>query len=193
MNTRRWPLIVPAVLCGWLLFGMSGCSRGYKTGSSIRPSDLAKALPEFPITLPPGGTNLYLEHDSRSPLVESWLKVAVPVSSLTNFLRSFGFLDEFIIATPQMIRSQRALPLAMDTRSPASWIGDLPMKAHHAAEWDLGNAANPLRLYVVARPGMSSTNDRVILFGYVDGAATNNATVYLEYHCLHVSNISIRR
>jgi hypothetical protein len=139
------------------------------------------------MTLPPGGTNLYLEHDSRPPLVESWLKVAVPVSSLTNFLRSFGFLDEFIVATPQMIRSQRALPLAMDTRSPASWIGALPMKAHHAAEWDVGNGTNALRLYVVARPGMSSTNDRVVLFGYVDGAATNSATVYLEYHRLHLS------
>lgn len=187
MNTRRWSLLVLAILCGWLFFGATGCSRGYKTGSSITPADLAKALPEFPITLPPGGTNLYLEHSSRSPLVESWLKVAVPVSSLTNFLRSFGFLDEFIVATPQMIRTQRALPLATDTRSPASWIGTLPMKVHHAAEWDLGNPGSPLRLYVVARPGMSSTNDSVILFGYVDGAATNNATVYLEYHCLHLA------
>ena len=92
-----------------------------------------------------------------------------------------------------MIRSQRALPLATDTRSPASWIGTLPMKAHHAAEWDVGNATGPLRLYVVARPGMISTNDRVILFGYVDGAATNNARVYLEYHCLHVADISVPR
>lgn len=193
MNTRGWPLIVLAVLCGYLLFGMTGCTRRYKTGSSITPADLAKALPEFPIALPPGGTNIYLEHASHSPLVESWLKVAVPVSSLTNFLRSFGFLDEFVTATPQMIRSQRALPLATDTRSPASWIGNLPMKAHHAAEWDLGNAGSPLRMYFVARPGMSSTNDRVVLFGYVDGAATNNATVYLEYHCLRVSNIAVPR
>jgi hypothetical protein len=187
MNTRRWPLILLPVLCGWLLFGTTGCSRRYKTGSSITPADLAKALPEFPITLPPGGTNLYLERDSRPPLIESWLKVAVPVSSLTNFLRGFGFLDEFIVAPPQMIRSQMALQLATDTRSPASWIGSLPMKAHHAAEWDVGNGTNSLRLYFVARPGMSSTNDRVILFGYVDGAATNNATVYLEYHCLQIS------
>ena len=184
MNEKRlWPLAL-VVLVGCLLFEETGCSRRYKTGSSITPADLAKALPEFPITLPPGGTNLYLERDSRPPLVESWLKIAVPVSTLTNFLRSFGFLDEFIVAPPQMIRSQRALQLATDTRSAASWIGSLPMKAHHAAEWDVGNGTNSLRLYLVARPGMSSTNDRVVLFGYVDGAATNNATVYLEYHCL---------
>jgi len=31
---------------------------------------------------------------------------------------------------------------------------------------------------------MSSPNDKVILFGYVDAFATSNATVYLEYHCL---------
>lgn len=184
MNPRRWPLIVLAVLCGWLLYGMTGCSRGYKTGSSITPADLAKALPEFPITLPPGGTNLYLERDSHPPLVQSWLKVAVPVSSLTNFLRSFGFLDEFVVTPPQMIRSQNAMQLAPDMRSPGTWIGSLPMKAHHAAEWDVGNGTNSLRMYVVARPGMSSTNDRVVLFGYVDGAATNNAKVYLEYLCL---------
>jgi len=186
MNRKRYAALVIAIFGGWLLIAVAGCSRGYKTGSAITPADLAKALPEFPITLPPGGTNLYLEHDSHPPLVNSWLKAAVPCSSLTNFLRSFGFLDEFIVAPPQMIRSQRALQLATDTRSPASWIGTLPMKAHHAAEWDVGNGTNSLRLYFVARPGMSSTNDRVVLFGYVDGAATNNATVYLEYHCLQI-------
>jgi hypothetical protein len=186
MNEKRyWPLAL-SVLAGCLLLEETGCSRRYKTGSSITPADLAKALPEFSVTLPPGGTNLYLERDSRPRLIESWLKVAVPVSSLTNFLRSFGFLDEFIVAPPQMIRTQRALPLATDTRNPAAWIGSLPMKAHHAAEWDVGNGTNSLRLYVVARPGMSSINDRVVLFGYVDGAATNNATVYLEYHCLQL-------
>jgi len=173
-----------AVVSAWLLFLVTGCSRGYKTGSSITPADLAKALPEFPITLPPGGTNLYLERNSRPSLIESWLKVAVPVSSLTNFLRSFGFLDEFIVTPPQMIRSQKALQLAADIKSPAAWIGSLPMKAHHSAEWDVGNGTNSLRMYVVARPGMSSPNDRVVLFGYVDGTATNNVTVYLEYHCL---------
>jgi len=175
-----------AVLCGSLLLGTTACSRRYKTGSSITPADLAKALPEFPITLPPGGTNLYLERDSRPPLLESWLKVAVPVSSLTNFLRSFGFLDEFILAPPEMIRSQNALQLATITRTPGSWIGSLPMKARHAAEWDLGNGTNSLRMYLVARPGISSTNDRVVLFGYVHETATNNATVYLEYHCLQL-------
>jgi hypothetical protein len=186
MNKKRyWPLVLAFVL-GCLLIEATGCSRRYKTGSSITPADLAKALPEFPFTLPPGGTNVYLERDSSPPLVESWLKVTVPVSSLTNFLRSFGFLDEFIVAPPQMIRSQRALQLAPDARSAASWIGNMPMKAHHAAEWDVGNGTNSLRLYVVARPGMSSPNDRVVLFGYVDGAATNHATVYLEYHCLQI-------
>ncbi len=90
MITRRWHRIALAVLCGWLLIGTAGCSRGYKTGSSITAADLAKALPEFPITLPPGGTNLYLERDSRPPLVEAWLKVAVPISTLTNFLRHKG-------------------------------------------------------------------------------------------------------
>jgi hypothetical protein len=184
MNKKRyWPLAL-AVLVGCLLLEETGCSRRYKTGSSITPADLAKALPEFPITLPPGGTNLYLERDSHPPLVQSWLKVAVPVSSLTNFLRSFGFLDEFVVTPPQMIRSQKALQLAPDTRNPGSWIAGLPMKAHHAAEWDVGKGTNSLRMYVVGRPGMSSTNDLVALFGYVDGAATNNATVYLEYLCL---------
>jgi hypothetical protein len=192
MNRKQCAALVIAVLSGWLMFVVVGCSRGYKTGSSITPADLAKAMPEFPIKLPPGGTNLYLERDSRPPLLESWLKVAVPVSSLTNFLRSFGFLDEFIVAPPQMIRSQRALrlatalQLATDTRSPGSSIGSLAMEAYHSAEWDVGTGTNSMRLYFVARPGMSSPNDRVVLFGYVDGTATNNATVYLEYHCLQV-------
>jgi hypothetical protein len=184
MNRKRYSSIVIAIFGGWLLLGVAGCSRGYKTGSAITAADLTKALPEFPITLPPGGTNLYLEHDSHPPLVNSWLKVAVPCSSLTNFLHSFGFSDEFMVVTSQTIH---ALPLATDTRSAASWLASLPNKAHHAAEWNLGNGKASLRMYLVARPGMSSTNDKVILFGYVDVTATNNAIVYLEYHCLHNS------
>jgi hypothetical protein len=54
MNRKRYSVIVIAIFGGWLLLGVAGCSRGYKTGSSITPADLAKALPEFPITLPPG-------------------------------------------------------------------------------------------------------------------------------------------
>ena len=187
MNIKRFAAIGIAAVGGLLLLGATGCSRGYKTGSAITPTDLTKALPEFPITLPPGGTNLYLEHDSRAPLVSSWLKIAVPVASLTNFLHSFGFPDEFVIAPSPMIRLQNALPLATDTRSAASWLAALPIKAHHAAEWDIGKATGPLRMYGVARPGMSSTNAQVILFGYVDGAATNSVAVYLEYHRLDKS------
>jgi hypothetical protein len=187
MNTTRRALFVAATVLFWLLFSAAGCSRGYKTGTAITSADLVKALPEFPIALPPGATNLYLEHDSRKPLVSSWLKVAVPRASLTNFLHSFGFADDFTIATPQMLRMQRqvSLPAALDTRNPVSWISDAPRQAHHAAEWDLNKATGPLRLYLVARPGMSSPNDKVILFGYTEDSATSNATVYLEYHCLH--------
>jgi hypothetical protein len=185
MNVKQWALFL--IVGAWLLTTVIGCSRGYKTGSAITAADLTKALPEFPITLPPGGTNLYLERDSHPLLVNSWLKVAVPCSSLTNFLHSFGFSDEFMVVTSQTIRLQNALPLATDTRSAASWLASLPNKAHHATEWDLGNGKASLRMYLVARPGMSSTNDKVILFGYVDVTATNNAIVYLEYHCLHNS------
>ena len=184
MNGKRF---ATGILIASLLFGAIGCSPAYKTGSAITPADLVKALPEFPITLPPGGTNLYLEHDSRLPLINSWLKVAIPLSSLTNFLHSFGFTDDFMIATPQMIRFQKTFPLpeGMDMRSAATWAASTPRHARHAAEWNLNKATGPVRMYAVARPGMSSTNDHVILFGYVDEAATNNATVYLEYHCLH--------
>jgi hypothetical protein len=169
------------------LFGVTGCSRGYKTGAAITSADLIKALPEFPITLPPGATNLYLEQDSHPPLVNSWLKVAVPAASLTNFLGSFGFPDQFTITTPQMIRFQKrlALPAGTDLRSAVSWAASTPSRARHAAEWDLNKATGPVRMYVVVRPGMRSPNDEVILFGYVDETATNNATVYLKYHCLH--------
>jgi hypothetical protein len=166
--------------------GSTGCSRGYKTGAAITSADLVKALPEFPITLPPGGTNLYLEHDPRRPLVSSWLKVSVPTTSLTNFLRSFGFADEFTVATPQMIRLQSrvSLPAAMDARNPVSWALNTPKQAHHAAEWDINQAPGPIRMYLVGRPGMSSPNDKVVLFGYVNEPAASNVTLYLEYHCL---------
>jgi hypothetical protein len=175
------------ILTASLLFAGTACSPGYKTGSAITSADVIKALPEFPITLPPGGANLYLEHDSHPPLINSWLKVAVPAASLTNFLCSFGFPDQFTIATPQMIRFQKTftLPAGMDMRSAASWAASTPGHARHAAEWDLNKATGPVRMHAVTRPGMSSPNDHVFLFAYVDEAATNNATVYLEYHCLH--------
>jgi hypothetical protein len=184
---RRLTLSTIALLAAWLFIGTSGCSRGYKTGSAITSADLIKALPEFPITLPPGGANLYLEQDSRSPLMKSWLKVAVPSASLTNFLRSFGFSDEFIIATPQMLRSQRTVSLStgLDTRDTLSWASNMPRQAHHATGWDVEKAPRPLRMYMVKKPGISSPNDNVILFGYVSEAAATNATVYLEYLCLH--------
>jgi hypothetical protein len=110
-----------------------------------------------------------------------------PRASLTNFLHSFGFADDFIIATPQMISMQKrvSMPAGFDTRNAASWVSDMPRQAHHAAEWDLNKTAGPLRLYLVARPGMSSPTDKVVLFCYVEDSASSNATVYLEYHCLH--------
>jgi hypothetical protein len=184
---NRNAVLAIAALSGCLLIGVTACSPGYKTGSAITPADLIKALPEFPITLPPGGTNLYLEHDPHPRLTNSWLKIVVPSVSLTNFLRSFGFPDDFMIATPQMLRLQKTFPLPPGTelRSAASWAASTPRQARHAAEWDLNKATGPVRMYGVARPGISSPNDHVILFGYVDGAATNTVTVYLEYHCLH--------
>jgi hypothetical protein len=189
MNRKQCVALAIGILSAGLLAAVTGCSRGYKTGSAITSADLIKLLPEFPITLPPGGTNLYLEQDSHPPLVNSWLKLAVPAASLTNFLHSFGFPDDFMIATPQMIRLQKRislpLPAGIDMRSAAAWVASTPRQARHAAEWDLDKATGPVRLYGVARPGMSSPNDQVILFGYVDGAATNNVTVYLEYYCLH--------
>lgn len=179
---KRPLLIFTIVLLAWYFLGATGCSRGYKSGSAITSAELIKALPEFPITLPPGGANLYLEHDFRPPLMKSWLKVAVPSASVTNFLYSFGFSDEFTIATPQMLRSQRiaSLPAGLDARNALSWAANTPREAHHAAEWDIEKAPQPLRMYLVTKPGVSS-NDKVVLFGYVSEAATTNATVYLEY------------
>lgn len=187
MKPNPRALFVIVTFLGWLLLGSAGCSRSYKTGATITPADLAKALPEFPITLPPGGANLYLEREARGPLTNSWYKVSVPRVALTNFLHSFGFADDFTIATPQMLRIQRqvSLPAALDARNTVSWISDTPRQAQHAAEWDLHKAANPLRMYVVTGPEISSANDKVILLGYTQDFATNNATVYLEYHCLH--------
>src|SRR3954470_11043678 len=145
MKAKRRALLVALPFLSLPLLAVVGCSGSYKTGSAITLADLAKALPEFPITLPPGGTNLYLEHDPRKPLVSSWLKVAVPRASLTNFLHSFGFADDFIIATPQMISMQKhlSLPAGFDLRSAASWVSDTPRQVHHAAEWDLNKAAAP--------------------------------------------------
>ena len=181
---RRSPITI-MLLAGLFLAGF-GCSRAYKTGSAITSADLIKALPEFPVKLPPGGTNLYLEQDSHPPLIKSWLKVAVPGASLTNFLYSFGFADEFTVAPPQMIRWQKALslPAGSDTRHPVPLIANMPRQAHHAAEWDVEKAPSPIRMYLVARPSMSSPKDKVILFGYVSDAVASNATVYLEYLCV---------
>lgn len=183
---KRWSRNILLFLSCGLFLAATGCSRGYKTGSAITGADLAKALPEFPITLPPGGANLYLEQDSRPPVIQSWLKVAVPSASLTNFLYSFGFSDEFMIAAPQMLRAQKAVPLpaALDTRNAVSWVANMPRQTHHAAEWDVAKAAGPIRMYTVAKPGIVP-NDSVFLFGYVSEAASSNATVYLEYFCFH--------
>jgi hypothetical protein len=73
-----------------LVCGLAGCSRSQKFGTAISAKDVAKAMPEFTLVMPPGATYVYLERFSRSPVSLVYLKLTVPRISLTNFLTASG-------------------------------------------------------------------------------------------------------
>lgn len=173
-------LLVPCFLCG-------GCRRAYQVGNSITQRDLTNALPEYWITLPPGSTNLYLEHRPNKFMSSSWYKLTVPRVSLTNFLQTFGVLPDFMPVPPQMLAARKSLssppmfPSGLDKRSAAAWLADIAGTSRRASHWDLEAATVPLRMYMATRPGLASPRDEVLLSAYTDDTINPQATVWLEY------------
>jgi hypothetical protein len=159
-----------------------GCSKGYKLGTSITSRDLTNALPEWVFVLPTGATNLYLEHAPDPLAVQTFYKVSVPASSLTNFLRGFGFMDEFErmpTSTLALMKQPPTLP-GLGPHGMDAFLANAPREAHHASEWNPHKARAPLRMYVKTQPAVSPA-EQVILLAYVDDSGSEQAIVYLDY------------
>lgn len=171
------------IVAGLIFGGGAGCSRGYKLGASITPQDLTNALPEFVFVLPPGATNLYLEHTTPHPrLVRTLYKVSLPASSLTNFLSGFGFMDEFTRMPTQTLALMKQAPTlpGPSVEGITAFLANAPREAHHASEWNPHKAVAPLRMYLKARSAVSPA-EQVIMVAYVDDSASERAIVYLDY------------
>jgi hypothetical protein len=168
---------------GWLTNLMllvcvsAGCSRSQKSGASISAQDVAKAMPEFTLTLPPGSTNVFLDCRS-SPFASVYYKVTVPRLSVSNFLYSSGIKGEFFTVPAGTFASKSVpLPGGLDARNAMAWVSDV----NHAAAWDLGKRNVPLRMTLIETFATSSPNERVFLTVFVDDSDSSEAPIYLQY------------
>jgi hypothetical protein len=161
-----------------LVCGLAGCSRSQKSGTAISAQDVAKAMPEFTLVMPPGGTYVYLDRLSRSPIGLVCLKLIVPRASLTNFLTASGLNGPLLpVPAGAFGRQPMPLPRGLDPGSAANWVSDL----RHADEWDPGKGNAPLLLGSVATSAKSSPRDQVLLVILLDDSTSPQAKVYLQY------------
>jgi hypothetical protein len=176
------PVLLSVLVAAALVFGAVGCSRGYKLGASITSRDLTNALPEWVFVLPTGATNLYLEHTPNPLVVRTFYKVSVPVSSLTNFLRGFGFSDEFewLPTSILALMKQRPTLPRLGPRGMDAFLANAPREAHHASEWNPHKAKAPLRMYIKNQAAVSPT-EQVMMLAFVDDSGSEQAIVYLDY------------
>lgn len=159
-----------------LACGLAGCSQ--KSGSAISARDVAQAMPEFMLVLPPGATNVFLERHSQPRVSVVYYKLTVPRASLTNFLTLSGLNGEFL-PMPAGIFGRQPMPLpgGWDALSAANWLGEM----RHADAWDPGKGNSPLRMGVIKTSAKSSPNEQVFLMILLDDSTGPQAKVYLQY------------
>ncbi len=161
-----------------LICGLAGCSRSQKSGTAISAQDVAKAMPEFTLVMPPGGTYVYLERFSRSPVSLVYLKLTVPRASLTNFLAASGLNGPLLpVPAGAFSRQLMTLPRGLNPAAAANWISDV----RHADQWDPGKGNVPLLMGSVATSAKSSPRDLVMLLFLLDDSTSTEAKVYLQY------------
>ena len=166
------------ILLTLLVCGLAGCSRSQKFGAAISAQDVAKAMPEFALVMPPGAAYVYLERSSHSPVGLVYLKLTVPRGSLTNFLTASG-LNSVLLSVPAGAFGGQGmlLPRGLDPGSAANWVSDV----RHADEWDPGKGNTPLLMGSVATPARSSSSGQVLLLILLDDSTSPQAKVYLQY------------
>jgi len=165
-------------LLALLVCGLAGCSRSQKFGKAISAQDVAKAMPEFTLVMPPGWTYVYLDRLSRSPIGLVCLKLIVPRASLTNFLTASGLNDALLpVPAGAFGRQFVSLPRGLDPGSAANWVSDV----RHADEWDPGKGNTPLLMGSVATSARSSSKGQVLLLILLDDSTSPQAKVYLQY------------
>jgi hypothetical protein len=174
MVTRPYHLALLVMLA----CGLIGCSRSQKFGRSISAQDVASAMPEFSLVLPPGATNLYLRTFSQDPVRLVYYKLTVPRASLTNFLTSSG-LNTMLLPVPPGVFNNKlmALPQALNPGGAVHYIADV----RHAEEWDLGKSNAPLLMGSVNSPAKSSPNNQALLLLFLDDSQSPQAKVYFQY------------
>jgi len=161
-----------------LVCGLAGCSRSQKFDAAISAQDVAQAMPEFALVMPPGATFVYLERSSHSPIGLVYLKLTVPRGSLTNFLTASGLSGELLPVPAGAFGGQLTpLPRGLDPGSAANWVSDV----RHADEWDPGKGNTPLLMGSVATSARSPSSGQVLLLILLDDSTSPQAKVYLQY------------
>ena len=163
-----------------LVCGLAGCSRSQKSGKAISAQDVAKAMPEFILVMPPGATNVYFERVSHSPIITALLKLTVPRASLTNFL-TLSSLGTPLLPMPAGTFGRQYMPMfpALNLAGAAEWMSDV----RHASEWDPGKGNTPLLMGCIATSAKSSPREQVFMLILVDDSTNAEAKVYLQYFC----------
>jgi hypothetical protein len=169
----RFLSLAVVVVCG-----LTSCSRAQKSGASITAQDVAQAMPEFMLVMPPGASNVFLERISHPPAAIAYLKITVPRNSLTNFLTLSGLNGEFIpVPTGLFGRGPIPLPGTLNMQGAMDWVSDV----RHSRQWDPGKGNAPLRMGVVQASSRSSPNEHVFLMILVDASTSLEANVFLQY------------
>src|SRR5258708_10604498 len=143
-----------------LACALAGCSRSQKSGTTISAKDIALAMPEFTLVVPPGAAYVFLERNSHPPVTMAWLKLTVPRASLTNFLTLSGLNGDFHSA-PAGAFGRRAMPLpvGLNAGSAVASLADM----RHASQSDPGKGNAPLLLGVILPSAKSAPTDQAFL------------------------------
>ena len=165
------------ILLTLLVCGLVGCSRSQKFGGAISAQDVARAMPEFTLVMPPGASNVYLQSFSQSPVSLVYLKLSVPRASLTNFLTASG-LNAMLLPVPPGAFSSKLMPLpqGLNPAGAVNYIADV----RHAEAWDPGKGNTPLLMGSVTAQAKSSPREQVMLLLLLDDSLSPQAKVYLQ-------------
>jgi hypothetical protein len=171
-------LLAPMLIL--LLACATGCSPGQKSGGAISVRDIAKAMPEFVLVPPPGSTNLYFRQVSNPQFSIVFLKLSVPRSGVTNFLRTSGLfgLGEFI-PIPAGVLPKAGMPSLnrLDASSALAWAAEV----RHSSEWDPGKNNTPLLMTATKTSALASPKMEVLATVTVENSTSPQANVYIQY------------
>jgi hypothetical protein len=156
-----------------------GCSRTQKLGATISAQDVAKAMPEFTLVMPPGAAYVFLERFSNARIGMVYLKLTVPRTSLTNFLSASG-LNGPLMPMPGGAFVPRHVPLPRGLNV-GSVAANLVADVCHADQWDPGKGNTPLLMGTEITSAKSSPSDQAMLLILLDNSTSPQAKVYLQY------------